>query len=295
MKINFLNENLSSHFSLSCNFKMRKLFLIVVVIHSVLGSKSDENCYTKFLQTSEFNENDQTCKNIFKNHTDEFRNDILDRLGPNQNTSCLFGVLNEYKIINMYLRGLAQQSSMKNLTNAKYEEEVEESKDTVMIAAKVLCSVDELYKQSFDEMFEIDENDNDKSESAVRNTTHNELCVQKYMIDNKIIDNEKFTFSTHVKNVTDCQNAHQDIEDLFRDSLAYSTKLSDTFFGLSTVKANECTMEKFKSEKTFSKLYSLKVIMKLELNDEQKELLKKNYVEWTVSSLIFMFECMRFI
>lgn len=271
------------------------MLMLVVIIHSVLSDDSFRNCYSKFLQTSALDEADQTCQNLYINHTAEFRNEIMLKSGPNQNLTCIYSILDKYKINNMYLRGVAQQYLMKNFTADKFEDEIEESMDTVLTASKVLCGVDELHKKTYEDLFEINnENEIDENDAA-QNSTHNELCVLKYMIDNGIIDNEKFTFSTQDENVTDCENANRDLEDLFKEFVTDSSKISDSFFGLSTTKANECTSRRFKSEKTFPKLYSLRVIMKQKLNDEQKNELKQNYIEWTASTLIYMFECMQFI
>lgn len=272
---------------------MRNLFLIVAVIHTALTSDIDvTDCYTKLLQSSKFHESDVTCKNTFDNHTTEFRNDIMSRAGPYVNSTCIDGIFNKYKVYRMYLQGIAQQHVMKNFTAEKFEDEIEESIDTVMSAAIVLCSVDELQAKSYKDLFEIS---GDEDDISMQNTTHNELCVQKYMIDKNIIDKEKFTFSSHVENVTDCENTFTDLEDLFKESVADNRKMSDTFFGLSTDRANSCTANMFKKEKTFPKLYSLKVVMKLNLTEDQKKELKENYIQWTVSTLVFMFECMKFI
>lgn len=272
---------------------MRKLFLIVAVIHTALTSDSDvADCYTKFLQSSKFDENDVICQKTFDNHTTEFRNDIMQRAGSDVNSTCIDGIFDRYKIDSMYLRGIAQQKVMRNFTADKFEDEIEESIDTVMSGATVLCNVDELQAKSYNDIFEIS---GEELDDSMQNTTHNELCVQKYMIDKNIIDKEKFTFSSNVENVTDCENTFKDLEDLFRESFADNRKLSDTFFGLSTERANSCTANMFKKEKTFLKLYSLKVIMKLNLTDDQKNDLKDNYIQWTVSTLVFMFECMKFI
>lgn len=272
---------------------MRKLFLIVAVIHTALTSDTDvANCYTKFLQSSKFDESDVTCQNTFDNHTTQFRNDIMSRAGPYKNSTCINGIFDKYKVDSMYFRGIAQQYVMKNFTADKFEDEIEESIDTVMSGAIVLCSVDELQANSYHDIFEVSGGEDDNS---MQNTTHNELCVQKYMIDKNIIDKEKFTFSSHVENVTDCENTFTDLEDLFKESVADNRKMSDTFFGLSTERANSCTANMFKKEKTFPKLYSLKVVMKLNLTEDQKKELKENYIQWTVSTLVFMFECMKFI
>lgn len=225
------------------------------------------------------------CEEILKGFTSEFTSNIMQRLIAQDDQTCILNTFAQYRIHEVYLKGLVSHLFNGKPNNDEYEDDVDESIDALLKAVKVLCVANTKYSKEFDEGYESHKQNNNSNDFDA------ELCVRKYMFDNKIIDPADYNVSP-VVDVTDCEKIIEGLEDSFkiRDD---ETQKPNTFFGLSATKAQDCTRRKFEEEKILQKIQSFNVIVHLGLTEAQVRQLRVKYVSWMTSSVRFLLECVK--
>lgn len=254
---------------------------ILVLIFAVLcyAYCDLENCHTIFLQTL-LTEDDEICKNLYKNYTEEFRRGILSSLENSENSTCILDVFEKYNVYQTYLKGLTSQLIYKNLTYDKFEEEFDESKDAIIESARAICNAN----KSIDDL-----------QFNPINVNHDDLCELKYFLDDDIIDNKKYMFDSYT-NITECENhiikiknlVKENEDEMFSDD---NSEIKETLFGLRTDEAEKCSKEKFKTQKIFTRTIAIRTMMKFQLSDAQKNYVKEDFYKVTTAGLIFLLEC----
>jgi hypothetical protein len=259
---------------------MNFFLLFCFIVHFSHCKLNEIDCIEGFLNANQGISNEE-CEKVVKKLSSEFLEDIRSQLSDEDSTTCILNVFDDYHITRLYFRGLVKH--IRNHTE-KYDEDVEESKDALVNAAKVLCTSDSKFDADFERLF---------NETKPSETNEYERCVQKYFIDEKIIDEEEFTFNSTGLNQTYCDQAHEELSKNFSVEDDEDEK-SNTFFGLSAAKAQKCTNQKFTDLKVMQNIFKFQIIASYwSVTDAQKEKLRKSYVAARKSSVLHLFECMK--
>ena len=265
---------------------MKFLIIFGFVIGVVACEITERECVKNFVNHVEVtvNEDAQICENIFKNFTVEFTDDITSRLRPDDDKACILNKFDVYKISTVYLRGLIGHLHNGTATSEDYEDDVDESKHALINAVKVLCVAHDKYGEKFNTDFY-------SAKSEDKPDVNTMMCIKKYLFEHNIINPADYNIDTSTVNAAHgCEETHKDLKDTF----AMTDDKGDepnTFFGLSASKALDCASRKFKSEKVFEKLYSFHVIIDFDLNVDQVNKLRDDFIKWNTSSVRFLLEC----
>lgn len=218
---------------------------------------------------------------VAANLSSEFIKNVKSRLNDEDDEPCVMRVFDEHNIVRLYLRGF--NDHMKNRTE-KYDEDVEESIDAFVNAAKVICIPKIKLDQDFDELF---------NETSLPEVSNHDKCVQKYFIDEKLIDASDFNLNISGVNTSYCEEIVSEIKEnisMFEDA----EESTNTFFGLSATKAHECSSQKFKAGRVMERIFLFQIIGSFgEVNDEKKEVLRSKYIETRTSSVRFLLDCIK--
>lgn len=210
----------------------------------------------------------------------------MARLKAEDDQVCILKTFDAYNITELYLKGLSQHLHNVNANQTAYNQDVSESKDAFLNAAKVLCTADNKYSDDFNEYFTTSQRQKNNSE-----TSHVELCTKKYFFDKKIIDPTEYNIDTSTLHPINCAATFKDLEENF--SIEDEDEKANTFFGLSAVKAQNCATERFAQEKVFQNLFAFQILVNLELSEEKISHLRSTYIKWMTSSVRFLLECVK--
>jgi hypothetical protein len=184
-------------------------------------------------------------------------------------------------ITRLYLRGFVKH--LRNRTE-KYEEDVEESIDALVNAAKVVCTPRAKLDQDFEDLFNV---------TTSEETSSHDKCVQKFFIDENLIDASDFNLNITGVNPTDCEGVNNEIKEnisMFEDA----EESTNTFFGLSATKAHQCSSQKFKENRVMEKIFLFQIIGSYgTVNEGRKEGLRMKYIDARTQSVKFLLECIK--
>lgn len=229
-------------------------------------------------------EDRQFCGNLFQNFTAEFTSDVMQRLTHREDQRCILEKFEEYKINDLYLRGLVSHLHNGTAQSAAYEDDVDESVDSLLKAVKVLCAGGAKLQENFEDGFKEAQSSDARSESV--------LCKQKYFIEKNIINPADYNVDTSTFASLSCNDEYKHLDEMLKP-IEDSNQDQNTFFGLSAVKALECTARKFAEEKVLEKIFSFNVIVHLDMTQSQKDSLKEKYVGWGLAGVKFLLECVK--
>jgi hypothetical protein len=172
---------------------------------------------------------------------------------------------------------------LKNRTE-NYEEDVEESIDALVNAAKVVCTPRAKLDQDFEDLFNV---------TTSEETSAHDKCVQKFFIDENLIDASDFNLDITGVNSTECEGVVNEIKEnisMFEDA----EESTNTFFGLSATKAHQCSSQKFKDNRVMEKIFLFQIIGSYgAVNEGRKEGLRMKYIDARTSSVKFLLECIK--
>lgn len=267
---------------------MRILVFLCFAVCSGLCEFSNRECIKSYLDDARLTsvEDGAKCYRIFNKYKTDFTNDIMARLKAEDDQVCILKTFDAYNITELYLKGLSQHLHNVNANQTAYNQDVSESKDAFLNAAKVLCTADNKYSDDFNEYFTTSQRQKNNSE-----TSHVELCTKKYFIDKKIIDPTEYNIDTSTLHPINCAATFKDLEENF--SIEDEDEKANTFFGLSAVKAQNCATERFAQEKVFQNLFAFQILVNLELSEEKISHLRSTYIKWMTSSVRFLLECVK--
>lgn len=270
---------------------MKVFVFVCFAINVVVCAVSDKDCFEHY-----FPENYERvvhagkavrCSVLIENYAIQFKSDITTRLAPSDDKNCILRVFDDYNITELYLRGLERHVLNDRKNPDAYKSDVEESSDSLIMSAKVLCTADDKYGDDFNEYFNASLVQKANSEES-----HSENCVTKYLIDSNVIDSTEYNINVSSLNLTDCEEAIKDLQETFtvEDD---EDEQANTFFGLSAVKAQKCTSQKFTEQKVLQNLYSFQIILNFNLSQSQVDRLRAKYIRWMSSSVRFLLECLK--
>lgn len=258
---------------------MRVFVLFCFAVNFAASEVKEIDCIESFVgqKSTESSE----CETVVGKLTTDFEARVKNQLTADDNQTCIMKVFDDYKISQLYLRGFANQ--LRNPVE-KYVEDVDESIDALMNAAKVICIDQATFSSDFDQLFNI---------AKTSEPSMPEKCVLKYFIDENVIDEKNFNMNLSNLNETLCKGTVKELKENF-SLLSDEDESSNTFFGLSASKAQVCTNQKFKEFKVVEKIFSFQIMSSYgEIEIAQKEKLRLKYIDARTSSVKFLFECMK--
>ena len=254
------------------------IFLSVVVI--ALG-ESDLECVERYIQKIQIKSSEDSiiCENKIRNYTAEFKTSFTSFLDPAIDRDCVIGVFDQYKIADVYLKGLAKQ--FRGLIEGK------DFKDSVFATQKDLsgvqsvCMTDEQFRLFFD---------NIKSElkSRTKNNLHSSLCMQKYFVEKKIVSPTAFDIDSRSVYAANCGEIINSLEESKLDGFGL-----DLIFGMPGEKVWSCLEEKSKRELWNARIEGFNYVSNLEISDAERVGVEKKYFDFIRLKSRAPFECIQ--
>lgn len=267
---------------------------LITIFASISFVKSENNssiqCIVNYLRDEKVlmlanfeHHPNENCDNLMRNITITFNNDIITQLQVEDNKTCINELFKQYRIFDVYLKGLLYHSF--NLTRvADFVKEASETTNDILQAMKSLCSAEERYGKIFNESLDSrHENVDDIVDSSTL------LCVKKYYIDNLIIDPCEFNIDVPAIHASNCEEIVKELDDSASHGLGIDE--TSTLYGLPSVEVQNCNNKKFIDEKVLLKLASFDVATKLDLTEVQESKLRNDYVKWMTANVRFLLEC----
>lgn len=242
-----------------------------------------ESFYYKTKLTSP--EDAQFCEKLFQNFTAEFTSSVEQRLTAKDDQRCILRKFEEYKVNDAYLRGLISHLHNGTAQGEAYEDDVDESVDSLLKAVKVLCAGNVNYEKVFDAEFKEAQHMSDPHSTEF-------LCSQKYFIEKNLINPSDYNVDMATYASLTCEDVYKNLDDM-PTQIDDSNQGPNTFFGLSAVKAHECTTKKFAEEKVLEKILTFSLIVHFNMTQSQKIALREKYHNWGQASVKYMLECIK--
>lgn len=260
-------------------------FLFLAHFDFVKSVCNKEWCIVKFLSEtraissnlSEESNNyqcDNDCESLIENLKEDFITSVVADLKKEDNKTCFVEFFNEYKIDNLYLKGIVFNNL--NLTKiSSFEEEKVKSMEEARGVAKSLCSKERLTQENFVQailmlsmgtLYRL--HDNDEIEDR---------CIMNHLFENKITDLSEFAFPD---DLTECQEIVLGFENQTLLTLdAWTTKRTFTIFGLSTNNFHDCLKKKLADQHFFLKIAAFYLASNLDLTDVKEEKLRDGFTQ----------------
>lgn len=264
-----------------------KIFLLICVIINFARSESslrERNCIESRYRNEKLKSRDDVeyCDRLIQNLSTEFTKDIIERLKTEDDQTCILKQFNDYKINELYIRGLVRHLHYNKTNLDEYEDDVDESTSALLSAVKVLCVDETKYGEDFERSFTFSK----KTEFSPE-----DLCKQKYFFEKRIIDPVEYNIDVSSITATNCENVIKELEGNLKmpdDDVA-----QNSFFGLPATQANVCSKQKLADSKILQNLYSLLIIQDFDISPQQIATLRKRYTKWNTSSVRFLLECIK--
>lgn len=278
---------------ISVNLRIMKEILAFLIFSAIVGisvcnvvkvyETIRRNCYLKYLATSEYHD-DEMCETIFKNHIDDFHKKVSDQMNKKDNGPCIKHVFNKYNFQDIYLRGLVKNYLSEAENKTPFENTIELSIEQLLGSPRLLCHSDTYFEEVCDQYAN---KEHMKSPSELSNE---DLCIMKYFINHGIL-NKKVLDSIWLSRLSEAINCEDPME-IFDQRFPTENGNVESLFDMPRVEVNKCIQHSMKNLKTSAHLYSIEfALSKFELNDEQKDQLKKLFTNMITTSIKMTNKC----
>jgi hypothetical protein len=257
--------------------------LLASLIVTVSGI-SIPDCIDNHFKKVTFKSNDEklNCHEIVQNFTVEFKNNVMARLTAEDDQSCILKTLDEFKIIDFFLKGFGEDSRT-NFTQDEYYKDMDDvNRRNYIEASEFLC----WNAEKWTTIFEKGPLNSGKSESFRNPSKH--LCKQKYFIDKKFINPVDFGINVASLNATNCGPVIKEIERETKVSEEHEEDFDSVF-----IKSMKCYQKKLRDAKVFLILDSVETFSGLELTEGQTNKLRAKFVDNQRNMARFVLECAR--
>lgn len=266
---------------------MKILLLICVFISFARSelSSSERKCIESRYRNDESlmsRDDVELCGRLIMNLTTEFTKDVMERLRSEDDQTCILKHFGDYKINELYIRGLVQHLYSNKTNLDAYEDDVDESISALLSAVKVLCVSETKYGEDFEQSFKFSKKTDLNSE---------DLCKRKYFFEKQIINPVEYNVEVPLITASDCANVFKELEESF--VMLDDEDKQNTFFGLPAAQAYRCSKSKFADAKILQNIYSLLVIQDFDISPQQTAKLRKRYTNWMTSGVRFLLECIK--
>ena len=257
--------------------------LIILVLFCIVSTISDQDCIESYLKKIWYSSKDEVvCKTFIQNFTADFKQDVMARLKAEDHQNCIVKAIDEYKIVDFFLKGFAEDLKSNFTEDEVYQEILEVYKKNYIEAAKFICLTDVQWKSIFDTEVSY-------FKHIAKEEKHSEKrCKQIYFIKNNFINPADFNIDVATFNATNCSHVFKEIERKFRVSEENLENIESVF-----IQSSQCYARKFKDEKIFLKMEAVKVFGSLELTEDQNKKLRVKYIENKISMATIVLKCAR--
>lgn len=248
-----------------------KVFILIcsIFISSVICDKSGSDCIANYFEATKTTVKvPEACDKLIKNYTSGFIDEVKSIFEPDYNKTCILDSYKEFKIIDLYLKGLKVHLTTKS-NQLEFDENVRNSIRKFMQMFLYRCNIADELDTVFDDPKFADQQKMSES--------HLTKCQTVYLIEKKIIDPVEFNIDTSSIKVSKCNEIVADLE---RAVKSIETAESEEIFGMKDDTARLCAHKKSIANNWVLKKISFQIIATFELKKEQRDELRAKYVEW---------------
>lgn len=259
-----------------------KIFIFVIFAVSCAIAFNEPDCIDSYLKRtlSKSNVEATNCNTFINNFTVNFTNDVMARLKAEDDQICILKAVKNYKIIDFFLKGLAEDLRSNFTAEETYGEIIQTYKANYIEACKFLCLSDAKWESLFNYEFSHDKQNAKTENSNVK------LCKQKYFIEKKFINPADYGIDVALINATDCNSVVKEIEREHQVNNEFQNDIDSVF-----IKSDKCIRHKIADEKIFLKFDSFKVVAHFELTSNQKNTLRMKYSDNKKAMARLLLEC----
>ena len=259
---------------------MKILVFLSVVVCGVL-CESDSDCIERYIQKiqTKSQEDAVICENKVRNYTAEFKTSFSTFLDPTIDRDCAIGVFDQYKIADVYLKGLAKQ--LRGLIDEKDFKESVFATQKDLSGVQGICMNDDQFRFFF-------ENIKSELKSRTKNDLHSSLCMQKYFVEKEIINPTEFDIDSRSKYAANCGEIINSLQESNLDGFGL-----DLIFGMPGDEVWSCLKERSKSELWTARIEAFNYLSNLEISDAEREEIQKKYFDFIRLKSRAPFECIQ--
>lgn len=261
---------------------MKILFIALFAVGCVVCDISEGDCLSNYfsneIQITSL-EDTQACDRVIGKYVNKLTGDIMTRLKARDDQTCILNNFHDYKIADLYLKGLEYHLN-NHTSQSQFDYAVAESTNLVVMYIRYLCGSDDLLNTYFYGLFY------NRNYRPGPGDEHRTLCQEKYFVDHGIIDPVEFNIDPSTLNVKNCEEIIKNLEREF----AYDNG-SGYIFGLSDEPSQDCTIQDLTAQKFKQNRASLQVIATFELTAGKIERLRLRYVDWMSKALRTTLRC----
>lgn len=268
-------------------FVISMFFLLKIAICE--ENCSGQDCVVKYLNDkNEINVNPTkisctNCGNVLSILETDFLESLNSKIDAN-NSKCVKDFIEEYKIVDLYLKGFAfNKLQMSNSTD--FDKDVERSTKEASSTINIICGNREV---SFEEL--------QQTTQMLLSGTHfkfnffeesEDNCVMKYLFENKISQMKQFDVPLEKINSTECDQTIEALKRNLQKTEISWIENSPTIFGVTSEKFKNCWRGKLSEQNFFLKVVGYYFFSFLDsIEESQAEVIadfKKSIVEFNRS------------
>lgn len=263
---------------------MKILIILVITISLVVCEISEGDCIENYLsnQSSNFLPDDvKACANIIIKTKADFKRIVFDRLNPEENKTCIIQALDDFRITDWHLKGLANHD--KNETDPDdYDYALDRTIELLLNPPMipVFCGNYERLNRMFDRLF-------DKKKQGPK--FHRE-CDLKYLIKIKAIDPSDYGINMSALSKATCDENKSAIElDDHKTRFPSIVRI----FDLPTEKVVDCLVPKLAKKKIVERFFMFMVVSTFKIPDEKFQEVQLEFVDWLTSYSKIYLECFK--
>lgn len=252
---------------------------------SVICEFSEKECVEGYFSgqpLDSFREDIESCDVMVKNYKIDFENDVLLHMGLSENRTCIMKNWDEYKITDIYLKGLAYHLSS-DRQRIYFNIEVSVSKSTILGYIKYICNTEGYYNNYFDGLFKSD----DDKLIPKKLDPKTIQCAARNYVQKKIIDPVKYKIDLQSLESYDCSAVCLlSCRSFYRQLLR-----PKSIFGLLSDSIQTCMLST--NSELIDHIMSIEVLSYYKIDKDEIGELRKKYIQSMVSVFRNYFECYR--
>jgi hypothetical protein len=259
---------------------MKIFILFCIVFSGVICEENKSDCISNYFEASKASKKlPEICDNLIKNNTNQFKNEIKLLFEPGYNQTCILNSFEEFKIVDLYLKGI--KFHLINKTDEKeFKENVKNSIRKFLQMFLYRCNV-------ADELDTVFDDPKFPQQQKMRDS-HLTKCQKVYLLEKNIIDPTEFGIDISSIKVSNCNEIVADLE---RAVKSIQTAESEEVFEMKDDAARLCAHQKSMKNNWVLKKISFQIIATFELTKEQREDLRVKLIQWEKSMTSEFLQC----
>lgn len=255
------------------------------LLKSIISHLEEENYLAENFSS---NINDNALRNEKFNQTSIenlrriFEKDVASKLEDGDDGDCIMENFRNYKVFNIFLKGLTFSSIKKSRNVRNFASESSFTTRDLITTLRKVCDKQEYFGKKFDAILKANQKEIPNYNKSVLK------CLVKFYVEKEALDAQKF--GLEYKDAENCEAIEKNLNDvLSRDPAGGKNQ---TFYGLSAVSVENCANKKYENEKILLKTTSFDLITKFTLDNNMMRILKEDYIEVMTNQIKFLMECL---